>query len=46
VKAYLVVAWLCWIPNIVIAYALVKKLEKITEGAIDDRILMQTKLNV
>ena len=46
VKAYLVVAWLCWIPNIVIAYALVKRLAKTTEGAINDRILMQTKLNV
>jgi uncharacterized membrane protein len=46
VKAYLIVAWLCWIPNIVIAYVLVKKLEKTTEGVITDRTVLQTKLNM
>lgn len=26
IKAYLIVAWLCWIPNIIVAYFLVKRL--------------------
>ncbi|NCU05797.1 MAG: DUF2306 domain-containing protein [Chitinophagaceae bacterium] len=28
IKAYTLVAWLCWVPNIVVAYFLVKQLEK------------------
>ncbi len=27
IKAYLIVAWLCWIPNIIVAYFLVKRLQ-------------------
>ncbi len=27
-KAYMMVAWLCWIPNIIVAYFLVKKLQR------------------
>ena len=27
-KAYLLVAWLCWVPNIIVAYFLVKQLKK------------------
>ena len=27
-KAYVIVAWLCWIPNIIVAYFLVKQLQK------------------
>ncbi|MEO7047096.1 MAG: DUF2306 domain-containing protein [Ferruginibacter sp.] len=27
IKAYLLVAWLCWIPNIIVAYFLVEKLQ-------------------
>ncbi|MGI8951461.1 MAG: DUF2306 domain-containing protein [Chitinophagaceae bacterium] len=28
IKAYLIVAWLCWIPNIIVAYFLVQRLGK------------------
>ncbi|MEO6135509.1 MAG: DUF2306 domain-containing protein [Ginsengibacter sp.] len=28
IKAYLVVSWLCWIPNIIVAYFLVRQLQK------------------
>ena len=28
IKAYLLVAWLCWIPNIIVAYFLVKQLPR------------------
>ena len=28
IKAYLVVAWLCWIPNIIVAYFLVRQLQR------------------
>lgn len=28
VKAYLIVAWMCWVPNIVIAYFIVKQLNR------------------
>ncbi len=28
IKAYLLVAWLCWVPNIVVAYFLVEKLQR------------------
>ncbi|MEO6820911.1 MAG: DUF2306 domain-containing protein [Ginsengibacter sp.] len=28
IKAYLLVAWLCWVPNIIVAYFLVKQLKK------------------
>ena len=28
IKAYLLVAWLCWIPNIIVAWFLVKQLKK------------------
>lgn len=31
IKAYLIVAWLCWIPNILIAFVLVKRMSKKTE---------------
>ena len=27
IKAYLIVAWLCWVPNIIVAYFLVKQLK-------------------
>ena len=27
IKAYLIVAWLCWIPNIIVAYFIVKKIQ-------------------
>ena len=29
IKAYLVVAWLCWIPNIMVAYFLVRQLQRL-----------------
>ena len=28
IKAYLTVAWLCWVPNIIVAYFLVKRLQR------------------
>ncbi|MFC0774821.1 DUF2306 domain-containing protein [Terrimonas alba] len=28
-KAYMVVAWLCWIPNLIVAFFIVKRLDKI-----------------
>ena len=28
VRAYLIVAWLCWIPNIIVAYFIVKQLQR------------------
>jgi uncharacterized membrane protein len=28
IKAYLLVAWLCWIPNIIVAYFLVEKFQR------------------
>lgn len=28
IKAYTLVAWLCWVPNIIVAYFLVKQLER------------------
>ncbi len=28
IPAYRMVAWLCWVPNLVVAYALVKKLDR------------------
>ncbi|WP_276503500.1 DUF2306 domain-containing protein [Terrimonas pollutisoli] len=28
-KAYMVVAWLCWIPNIIVAFFIIKRLDKI-----------------
>lgn len=28
IKAYLLVAWLCWIPNMIVAYLLVKQLQR------------------
>ncbi|MEO7211019.1 MAG: DUF2306 domain-containing protein [Chitinophagaceae bacterium] len=31
IKAYLLVAWLCWIPNIIVAYFLVKQLQRQNE---------------
>jgi uncharacterized membrane protein len=34
IKAYLVVAWLCWIPNIVVAWLLVKKIRTQKEKTI------------
>ena len=27
IKAYLIVAWLCWIPNMIVAYFLTRRLE-------------------
>lgn len=29
IKAYVIVAWLCWVPNIFVAYFITKKLKKI-----------------
>jgi uncharacterized membrane protein len=28
VKAYLIVAWMCWVPNMMVAYLIVKQLDK------------------
>jgi hypothetical protein len=30
IKAYTVVAWLCWVPNILVAYLIVRKLRSET----------------
>ncbi|MDQ2721553.1 MAG: DUF2306 domain-containing protein [Bacteroidota bacterium] len=40
IKAYLLVAWLCWIPNIIVAYFLVKRLQsRKYKVAVDNRIV-------
>ncbi len=31
IKAYLLVAWLCWVPNIIVAYFLVKQIQRQNE---------------
>jgi uncharacterized membrane protein len=28
IKAYVLVAWLCWVPNLIVAYLLVRRIEK------------------
>lgn len=40
IKAYLLVAWLCWVPNIIVAYFLVQQLEKRKSRQILTEILM------
>ncbi len=39
IKAYLIVAWLCWVPNIIVAYFLVKRLQNQKDKAVTNMII-------
>ena len=42
IKAYIVVAWLCWIPNIIVAYFLVKQLQRKKDKTVTNINYLQT----
>ena len=42
IKAYIVVAWLCWIPNIIVAYFLVKQLQRKNDKTVTNINYLQT----
>jgi uncharacterized membrane protein len=46
IKAYLLVAWLCWIPNIIVAFFLVSRIQKqIDKSATSERLNVYVKTN-
>jgi hypothetical protein len=39
-KAYSLVAWLCWIPNIIVAHYIIKKIQKPKEETVTNKSML------